>query len=257
MLTAKAVDIPHFLLKSCKTTRTKKAKIPMESLLFNFLNYVMTPQPFYAYPGTTKLHAATFHDIICLNKHKFLRPLRKKNLGEPMIKNIANIVTGYRILGSVLLLFFPAFSVGFYLLYITCGFSDMIDGTIARKTNSTSVLGAKIDTAADFVFVAVSLIKILPTITIPQWLWIWGVVIAMLKIGNILWGYASKKQFMSLHTISNKITGLLLFLLPLTLSWVNLKYTFVAVCSVATFAAIQECFYVVTNRVTFIGSASP
>ncbi len=164
-----------------------------------------------------------------------------------MIKHIANIVTGCRILGSVLLLFFPAFSVEFYIIYIICGFSDMIDGTIARKTNSTSELGAKIDTAADLVFVTVSLIKMLPTINIPQWLWIWGVVIAIIKIGNIIWGYVSKKQFISLHTIMNKITGLLLFLLPLTLSFAELKYSSIVVCSIATFAAIQEGVYIATN----------
>ncbi len=164
-----------------------------------------------------------------------------------MIKHIANIVTGCRILGSVLLLFFPAFSVEFYIIYIICGFSDMIDGTIARKTNSTSELGAKIDTAADLAFITVSLIKMLPTINIPGWLWIWGVVIAIIKIGNIIWGYVSEKQFISLHTIMNKITGLLLFLLPLTLSFVELKYSSIVVCSIATFAAIQEGGDIATN----------
>ena len=63
-----------------------------------------------------------------------------------MIKHMANIVTSCRILGSVLLLFFPTFSLEFYSIYITCGFSDMIDGVIARKTNNTSEIGAKIDT---------------------------------------------------------------------------------------------------------------
>ena len=164
-----------------------------------------------------------------------------------MKKHIANILTGCRILGSILLLFFPAFSLAFYITYLFCGFSDMIDGTIARKTNSTSELGAKIDTAADLVFVTVSLIKLLPTIHIPQWLWIWGVVIAMIKIGNIIWGYVSKKQFISPHTIMNKITGLLLFLLPLTLSFVEVKYSSIVVCFIATFAAIQEGVYIATN----------
>ena len=159
-----------------------------------------------------------------------------------MIRYIANTVTSCRILGSVLLLFFPAFSIEFYILYIICGFSDMIDGTIARKTNSNSKLGAKLDTAADLVFVAASLIKMLPTMKLPQWLWIWGAVIAAIKIGNILWGYASKKQFISLHTTMNKITGSLLFLLPLTLSFIELKYSAVAVCSIATFAAMQEVY---------------
>ena len=133
------------------------------------------------------------------------------------------------------------------MIYIICGFSDMIDGTIARKTNSASELGAKIDTTADLAFVTASLIKILPALNIPQWLWLWGGVIAMIKIGNLIWGYVSKKQFISLHTILNKITGLLLFLLPLTLSFVELKYSAMAVCSIATFAAIQEAVSIVTG----------
>ena len=164
-----------------------------------------------------------------------------------MTKHIANILTGYRILGSILLLFFPVFSEAFYSIYLLCGFSDMIDGTIARKTNSTSEFGAKMDTAADLVFVTVSLIKMLPIINIPQWLWIWTVIIAIIKIGNIIWGYVSKKQFISLHTIMNKVTGLSLFLLPLTLSFVEVKYSSIVVCSIATFAAIQEGVYIATN----------
>lgn len=85
-----------------------------------------------------------------------------------MKKQIANIVTGCRILGSILLWFVPVFSAAFYTIYIICGFSDMIDGTIARKTNSAGQLGAKIDTAADLAFVSVSLIKILPAIDLPR-----------------------------------------------------------------------------------------
>ena len=164
-----------------------------------------------------------------------------------MTKHIANILTGFRILGSVLLLFFPAFSVAFYIIYFFCGFSDMIDGTIARKTNSTSKFGSQLDTIADLVFVAVSLFKLLPAIPIPGWLWIWGGVIAVIKVSNIIWGYVSKKQFISLHTIMNKITGLLLFLLPLTLSFLELKCSSIVVCSIATFSAIQEGVYIVTG----------
>ena len=165
-----------------------------------------------------------------------------------MTKHIANILTSCRILGSILLLFFPTFSVGFYILYLLCGFSDMIDGTVARKTNSTSKFGSQLDTIADFIFVVVSLFKLLPVTRIPQWLWIWGGVIAVIKISNIIWGYVSKKQFISLHTIMNKVTGLLLFLLPLTISFVELKYIAIAVCSIATLSAMQEGFYIIVDR---------
>ena len=161
-----------------------------------------------------------------------------------MTKYIANIITGCRILGSILLLLFPAFSLGFYITYLLCGFSDMIDGAIARKTNSTGKFGSQLDTIADLIFVAVSLLKLLPAINIPRWLWIWCGIIAVIKISNIIWGYFSKNQFVSLHNIMNKITGLLLFLLPLTLPFIELKYSSIVVCSIATFAAIQEGIYV-------------
>ena len=164
-----------------------------------------------------------------------------------MAKHLANILTGCRILSSISLLFFPAFSVAFYITYLFCGLSDMIDGTIARKTNSTSKFGSQLDTIADLIFVAASSVKLLPVVHIPQWLWIWGGVIAVIKISNIIWGYVSKKQFISLHTIMNKVTGLLLFLLPLTIPFWELNYIAIAVCSIATLSAIQEWFYVITD----------
>ncbi len=106
-----------------------------------------------------------------------------------MTKRIANILTSCRILGSVLLLFFPAFSLGFYIIYFFCGFSDMLDGTIARKTNTVSSFGSKLDTIADFVFIAVCAVKILPVINISIWLWIWIVIIAIIKTANIVLGF--------------------------------------------------------------------
>ena len=164
-----------------------------------------------------------------------------------MTKHIANILTSCRIFGSILLLFFPAFSLDFYITYFLCGFSDMVDGTIARKTNSTSKFGSQLDTIADLIFVMVSLVKMLLVINIPQWLWIWGGVIAVIKISNIIWGYVSKKQFISLHTIMNKVTGLLLFLLPLTIPFGELNYISIAVCSIATLSAMQEGVYIITD----------
>ena len=115
----------------------------------------------------------------------------------------------------------------------------MVDGTIARKTNSVSEFGARLDTIADFLFFAVTLIKLLPIIHIPKWIWVWIVVIAIIKIFNVILGFIYKKKLISLHTVMNKITGFLLFLLPPSLQLVELKYSLIAVCIVATFSAIQ------------------
>ena len=121
----------------------------------------------------------------------------------------------------------------------------MVDGTIARKTNAVSEFGARLDTASDFLFFALSLIKLLPIIHITKWMWVWIVVIAIIKICNVILGFAYKKRFISLHTVMNKITGLLLFLLPLTLQFVEIKYSLIAVCIVATISAIQEGYLII------------
>ena len=165
-----------------------------------------------------------------------------------LTKHIANIITRCRILFSMGILCFPAFSPEFYTMYFLCGFSDMIDGTIARKTNAVSEFGSKLDTVADFVFVVVCLIKLLPMIHIPVWLWIWIAVIAVIKATNIVWGFIRKKRLVSVHTVLNKITGFVLFLLPLTLTFFKPTYTILVMCCLATVAALQEGYGVVKDR---------
>ena len=165
-----------------------------------------------------------------------------------MKKQIANIMTSCRILLSITLLFCPVISVCFYGIYLLCGFTDMVDGTIARKTNSVSEFGARLDTTSDFIFFAVTLIKLLSVIHIPKWIWVWIVVIAIIKIFNVILGFAYTKKLISLHTLMNKITGLLLFVLPLTLEFIEIKYCLIAVCIIATISAIQEGHLIIKER---------
>lgn len=161
---------------------------------------------------------------------------------------MANILTISRIILSVLLLCTHPFSYSFYILYVLCGLTDAVDGFIARKTGSASELGAKLDTAADFDFVVVCLIKLLPLIELPIHLLIWTVIIALIKIINIISGFIVQKKFVAAHTILNKVTGAMLFVLPLTVSFVDLRYSGSIVCAVATFAAIQEGHFVRMKR---------
>ena len=165
------------------------------------------------------------------------------------MKYIANIITGSRIVFSIALLFFPPLSSAFYVLYAAAGLTDMIDGTVARKTNTVSDFGAKLDAIADFIFVAVCLIKLLSILDIPVWLWVWIAVIALIKIINIISVVIKYKRMIAVHSVMNKVTGALLFCLPLTLSFIKLKYSAIIVCAVATFAAIQEGHYIRTGRV--------
>ena len=124
----------------------------------------------------------------------------------------------------------------------------MLDGTIARKTNTVSSIGSKLDTIADFVFMAVCAVKLLPIIYLPIWVWIWIAVIAIIKFANIVLGFVLRKKLVVYHSVLNKITGSLLFLLPFTLQFIELKYNFAVACAIASISAIQECYYAIKAK---------
>ncbi len=161
---------------------------------------------------------------------------------------MANLITCFRILASAALLLCQPLSPAFFVLYIAAGISDMVDGPVARRTNAATALGEKLDTAADFLFMAVCLYKLLPVLDVPVWLWAWITLIALIKVINVVSGLMVQKRFVTLHTTMNKAAGALLFLLPLTFPCIELKYTSVVACAVATFAAVQEGRFIRMGR---------
>ena len=167
---------------------------------------------------------------------------------QNMKKHLANIITGLRIIGSVALLFLDVPSFPFYITYLLCGFTDMIDGAIARKTNAVSSFGSKLDTVADIVFMMVCAVKVLPTINLPVLLLIWIAVIAIIKFANIFMEFVRRRKLVDYHTVLNKITGFLLFILPFTLQFIKPTYSLAVVCVVATVAAIQEGYYTIEAK---------
>ena len=161
---------------------------------------------------------------------------------------LANSITLLRIFCAAALLFCEALSPAFYVFYVIAGVTDMVDGAVARKTGTVSELGAGLDTAADFVLLAVCLLKLLPVLALPAWLLIWIAVIALIRIVNLVSGLAVRKRIVVLHTVMNRITGLLLFALPLALPVLDLKIGAAAACAAATFAAVQEGHFIRTGK---------
>ena len=164
-----------------------------------------------------------------------------------MRKHIANIVTGICILGSVCMLCSSVFSPLFYSIYLLCGFTDMIDGTIARKTKSVTAFGSRLDSMADLIFLTAASIKILPVICIPNWLWLGILLVFIMKMTAVIYRFLLVKQLVIKHTFLNKLTGILLFLLPLSLPFAQIKYSAAIVCAVAFCSAVQELKTVRSN----------
>ena len=160
---------------------------------------------------------------------------------------LANGITLFRILCSLALLFCMPLSLPFYVLYAVAGLSDIFDGLIARKTNTASKFGAKLDTFADIIFVAAVLIKFLPILALPVWIIAWVGVIALIKLVNIVIGFVRHHTLTAVHSVINKVAGVLVFILPFTIPIINIQYTAGLVFVVATVAAIMESRTVITD----------
>ncbi len=153
---------------------------------------------------------------------------------------MANSLTICRIVLCVVLLITDAFSPAFFLAYALAGLTDMLDGYVARKTNSASELGTRLDSIADLVLVIVCLEKLLPAIDVPIWLWAWVAAIAIVKVVNMASGLVVERRLVMPHTVANKVAGLVAFLVPLAIPLLGVVSPAIIACVVATFAAIQE-----------------
>ena len=161
---------------------------------------------------------------------------------------MANLITCVRILCAAVLAWLRPFSPSFYALYLLAGATDMLDGFIARRTNTASPLGAKLDTFADFVFAAVCLVRLLPLFELPHWLFAWIALISAVKLVNVISGLIVQGRFVAVHSPMNRLTGLLLFALPFVLPVVRLQWAGSVVCAFATVAAVQEGHWIRTGR---------
>lgn len=124
----------------------------------------------------------------------------------------------------------------------------MVDGFVARRTNSESRFGERIDSLADIVFVAVCLCKLLPVIDLPVWICVWAAVIALIKVVSVVIGFVLAHSFVALHTMMNKITGFTLFLIPFLVGIKGINIVAASVCMLASLAAIQEFLVVIKTN---------
>lgn len=158
------------------------------------------------------------------------------------MKRLPNVISVLRIAGSISLLFCDVRGWPFWSLYVLCGLSDILDGWLARRLHAETEAGAILDSVADIVFVACCAIRLLPVLEIPAWLWIWAGAIVIIKMVNQISALFVCKRFCFLHTVANKLTGLLLFL---TIPAVFLSVIPIAVvAAIATFAAVQEGHFI-------------
>ena len=158
------------------------------------------------------------------------------------MKNLPNVISVIRIIGTIALMFIEALTAWFYAVYIFCGISDVVDGWIARKTKNTSELGSRLDSAEDLLLYSVMLVKVFPKLweVLPAGIWITVAVLVLLRLISYSLAAVKFKRFASLHTYMNKATGAAAFAIPFFLL---LPYTVelcIMGCIIAGIATVEE-----------------
>ena len=163
------------------------------------------------------------------------------------MKAIPNYISFSRIIFSLILIFIKPLSVAFYAIYIICGFSDILDGFIARKTGTTSRLGEKLDSMADMIMTGVLLVVLYPIVNPATKIIIWIISIGIIRLASMVVAMKKYKTFAMLHTYGNKITGIVLFIFPILLPYINTTMLMYIICVVASISAIEELIIQLTS----------
>ncbi|MBQ8611501.1 MAG: CDP-alcohol phosphatidyltransferase family protein [Oscillospiraceae bacterium] len=157
-------------------------------------------------------------------------------------RHLPNAMTALRIIGTLAMLFIVPLSPAFYIIYTVCGLTDVLDGLFARWFHAGSELGAKLDSAADLLYYAVMLIRLMPVLwkLLPLGFWCSVGVVVLLRLTSYGVAAVKYRRFASQHTWLNKITGAGVFGVPYVLELpVAVGYCCI-VCAVSMLGTLEE-----------------
>lgn len=168
-----------------------------------------------------------------------------------MKKHLANMITSIRLIGAVVLMFVPVTSPLFLIVYTICGLSDAVDGFVARKLNAVSNLGRKLDSVSDVSLYSVMLFKVWPVLTDILNRKVIYMIIAILLFRAILYAvyWLLKRALLATHSIWNKLTSILLFLLPYALQFDFAPYYCYLIMGIGFLAEVNELYWMITENI--------
>lgn len=170
------------------------------------------------------------------------------------MKHIPNILSLTRILLSFLLLALTTMTTPFLIVYGIVGCSDVLDGWLAKRMDAQTAFGARLDSLGDLIFYCISLYIVffqmhLHIINLISML---VLCVLVLKLAALLLTRWKHHVWASMHTIGNKLTGFLLFLLvPLCLLTQRLPILPVSLLIVCSYLATFEEMLLILSQNTY------
>ncbi|MGG6312301.1 CDP-alcohol phosphatidyltransferase family protein [Paenibacillus macerans] len=132
------------------------------------------------------------------------------------MKHLANGLTLSRIVLSIMLIFVLNRPAAFIVIYAVAGLTDVLDGRIARRTNTVSDRGAKLDSIADLLMFGAA------TAALVRWagegmgmIWPYLAGAVAIRLATAVYAACKYRTVAMIHTWGNKMTGLLVFSRPL------------------------------------------
>ena len=177
------------------------------------------------------------------NKYKNKKVLNLYN--NQKLLSLPNLITLSRIVLSIGLLFIEKYCLLFLTVYSICGFTDILDGYIARKTKTESKFGARLDSTSDLIFCGIMFIIMFDVLLNHIALII---IISTVRILSFIIVIKKFNEFTFLHTYLNKLTGLLLFLSPFFMNFVDANKAMNFIGGIAFISAIEELLIVIESK---------
>jgi CDP-diacylglycerol--glycerol-3-phosphate 3-phosphatidyltransferase len=169
-------------------------------------------------------------------------PSNKKTKRQ-LLRNIADGLSISRIFLSLLALAFVDRQPVFLILFALSGLTDLADGPLARLSHLPSERGALLDTLADLPLTVAVLIYFIRSYGTLFYTFLpWIIMTVAIRITAIIVTAYRFKAFAILHTWLNKVSGLLLFLLPFGLIFMPLfqDKLLAIVITMASVSALEE-----------------
>jgi CDP-diacylglycerol--glycerol-3-phosphate 3-phosphatidyltransferase len=156
------------------------------------------------------------------------------------MKHLANLITVSRIILVLTLFLVEHLSFIFMAIYLFCGITDILDGYVARKTHTSSSLGARLDSIADLVMVMVVLFILVGVVSLPYITFFFIGAITLVRLISLTIVGIKYKTFGILHTYGNKVTGFILLFTPLLLGFVDVTILTYILGGLGLISALEE-----------------
>ena len=162
-----------------------------------------------------------------------------------MKKYLADMITGTRIVLALITIFLDIRSDAFLIIYGIAGFTDVLDGYVARKLHTESDLGRKLDSVSDLLLYGIMLRKawsiLEENLPVRGLYAIMGILLFRLLM-YVFYGLRFH-HLMSTHSCFNKASGFLTFMLPFVFRLGHVEYYCYFVMLVGSCSNVYDFIY--------------